>query len=497
VRVLDAEIPAAPSAAYRRGRRARRRLARAYGLAGLAYAAVFTAVWMLWVTPDGFIPGRALWLLLTYWWPTVIVLGLVVATSHGGRLLLAASYGLALATLGAWLLSRNPTLRPAHLLTFWVTTNGAETVLLLAFLARRIRAVGPLVLAFVTAGLVGAFVLAQLAGSSDGVLLGLVRLGSAVGLGGHGLFAALHVVGFLLFAVLGWWALRRLAARYQRKALSDQTILAWAVILFFGVAQSITLVFTAWPLILTGLAAAGAWRVAGRMGLARAAAPTADGPMLLLLRVFALGRRSQRLFDALATRWLGSGGIAMIAGPDLATTTVEPHEFLEFVSGKLSRQFVRGGPDLERRLASLDTAPDREGRFRTSEFFCHADTWQETMRRLARRSDVVLMDLRGFRPGNAGCVYEIGELLGAVPLGRVVFLSDRTTDEPFLRATLERLWHAVPADSPNLGERAPAVRLFAAERASPRELDALLRLLLAEPDTRHTRPAADTHRATA
>jgi hypothetical protein len=494
---LDARVADGSSDAYRRGRSARRRGALAYGLAGLAYAVVFTAAWMLWVTPDGFIPGRILWLLSTYWWPTVIVLGLLVTTSGRGRLALAGGYALVLAPLAVYLLARNPTLTPTHLVTFWAVTNGPETVLLLAFLARRIRAVGPLVLAFVTAGVAGAVVLVQLTGSDDSVLWRLARLGSAVGLGARGIVAPLYVTGFALFAVLGWWTLRRLATRYRQKLLSDQTILAWAVILLFGVAQSIALVFTAWPLILTGLVAAAAWRVVARIGLARAAALTTDGPTLLLLRVFALGRRSQGLFDELATRWLRSGSIAMIAGPDLATTTIEPHEFLEFVSGKLSRQFVRGGPDLERRLAALDTAPDREGRFRTTEFFCHADTWQETMRRLARRCDVILMDLRGFSPGNAGCVYEIGELLGAVPLARVVFLIDGTTDEPFLQATLARLWQGVPPDSPNLADGAPAVRLFEVARAAPRELDGLLRLLLAEPASPAARLAADTARATA
>ena len=135
---------AAPSDAYRRGRRAHRRTALAHGLAGLAYAAVFTAVWMLWVTPDGFLPGRTLWLLSSYWWPTVIILGLLVMTSSRERLLLAGGYTLVLAAIGIYLLAYNPTLSPLHLLTFWATTNAPETVLVLAFLARRIRAVGPL-----------------------------------------------------------------------------------------------------------------------------------------------------------------------------------------------------------------------------------------------------------------------------------------------------------------------------------------------------------------
>lgn len=495
VRTFDARAAGPVAGAWRRARQAHRRVALAYGLAGVAYAAVFTTVWMVRVTPDGFIPGRALWLLASYWWPTAVVLALITTTTRGGMLAIGAGYAAVMAVLGSYLRARNPSLTAGMLLVFWLTTNGPETALLLAFLARRIRAVGPLVLAFVTAGVAGAAILVQVVGLDEDVLRRVAGIGFAAGLGGTGVFVALHLAGFALFAVLGWWALRRLAARYQRRQSSDRTILAWSVILFFGVTQSIPLVFTAWPLIATGLAAAAAWWAVARIGLRQATSAITRGPTMLLLRVFALGRRSQRLFDALATRWLGSGSIALIAGPDLATTTVEPHEFLEFVAGDLSRRFVRGGSDLDHRLAALDTSPDRDGRFRTTEFFCHADTWQETMRRLARRCDVVLMDLRGFRPGNAGCVYEIGALLGSVPLPRAVFLIDRTTDEPFLRATLETVWETVPADSPNLELAGPEVRLLAAGRTTARDIDGVLRLLLAAAPPGAAEPA--TARASA
>ena len=77
------------------------------------------------------------------------------------------------------------------------------------------------------------------------------------------------------------------------------------------------------------------------------------------------------------------------------------------------------------------------------------------------------------------------------------YLVDRTTDERFLRSTLERLWQSVPADSPNLTLAAPAVRLFEVRHASSREIDGLLRLLLAGPTPLDARPAADTTQATA
>lgn len=126
----------------------------------------------------------------------------------------------------------------------------------------------------------------------------------------------------------------------------------------------------------------------------------------------------------------------MIAGVDLAHRTVEPHEFLDFLSGKLARRFIGGPAELDQRMRERDTSPDRDLRFRVNDFFCYDDTWKLVLSRLARESDAVLMDLRGFSKRNAGCVFELGELARMVPLERVVFVVDRRTDEQLLAETL-------------------------------------------------------------
>ena len=79
---------------------------------------------------------------------------------------------------------------------------------------------------------------------------------------------------------------------------------------------------------------------------------------------------------------------------------------------------------------------DRDLRFRVNDFFCYDDTWKMVLSRLARDSDAVLMDLRGFSRKNAGCVFELGELARMVPLEHVVFVVDRRTDERLLAETL-------------------------------------------------------------
>jgi hypothetical protein len=84
----------------------------------------------------------------------------------------------------------------------------------------------------------------------------------------------------------------------------------------------------------------------------------------------------------------------------------------------------------------LDTAPDRDRRYRVNDFFCHQDTWQMVVSRLLPESDVTLMDLRSFSKQNAGCIFEINSLAQRVSLNRVVFLVDQRTDEQLLQECL-------------------------------------------------------------
>jgi hypothetical protein len=178
-------------------------------------------------------------------------------------------------------------------------------------------------------------------------------------------------------------------------------------------------------------------------------AGTAFDPTLLLLRVFSLGKRSALLFNAFGKLWSHGSSMRLIAGPDLATSTIEPHEFLDFLSGKLGRRFISRPETLNQRLAETEPRRDFDGRYRVADVFCHDDTWRMVLGRLARESDAVLMDLRNFSSSNQGCIFEINELFNVVPLDHVVFVIDETTDLAFLREFLTQCWAALTADSPN------------------------------------------------
>ena len=115
------------------------------------------------------------------------------------------------------------------------------------------------------------------------------------------------------------------------------------------------------------------------------------------------------------------------------------------------------------------------------------------LRRLSRESDAVLMDLRGFLPDNQGCVFEINELLNVVPLDRVVFVVDATTDLAFLRETFATGWEALAAESPNHNLAEPRVRLF--EFAGEKSVPGLMRAVTQAAKGEARDPAAPGHSA--
>ena len=479
--IAFADARSVPDAApgTRDAMRAPWRAATIYGLGGAAYACVMSVPWTVFTADTGTGPVKLATFFLTYLWPAVIAAGIVACTTRAARLKLLGAYAGVFALLAVVGLARSPDLRWYDPVLFWLVTNGADTVLLFLFLARPIRAVGPLVVTFTVLALSGSLLAVSVVGASNDSIRAAVEAGALLGLDGLEIFAFTLAFGFALLAGAGWLVLRQLGRRYQRKRLSDESLTIDTVFLFFGITQSISFAFEGATWAATGLAAFLAYKLVTIAGFALLRRLPAPAPRrLLLLRVFALGARSERFFDVLRKHWLRLGSVSMIAGPDLVTSTVEPHEFLEFASGELAGRFVTGRPDLERLIAAIDRAPDPDGRYRVNEFFCHADTWQMAMHRLVEESDVVLMDLRSFSPANRGCVYELGELLEAIDFARVVFVVDRTTDRAFLETTLRVLWSAVGPSSPNRRSPAPTARLLAVERSTAAEIRGLMATLL-------------------
>jgi len=451
-----------------------------YALAGLAFASIITLGFFVLFR----FRLQPLYFLAVWWvfsWPVVLTVNFVVPSGWRMKWTTVLAYFVALAGFGqlAALTPLSP-LNPLAVAWLWSVLNLPPTVLLLAFFSRRVRAVGPLVLSFMTVAVAGStlgFWAMFYRGAADKVIALTVALRMSVYwtlIGG----AALAFAGF---GGLGWLLALWIRRGYQRKGISDQSLALDAVWLLFAASDSILLALGGLRWALTGVVAFLVYKLVARLGARLSSAHAAPRcTALLFLRVFALGKRSSLLFEAVTKPWRHAGSIQFITGPDLATSTVEPHQFLEFLTGKLAQLFISGQASLDRRMELLDSRPDADGRFRVNHFFCHADTWQGAVARLVRGSEVVLMDLRSFSPRNAGCVRELKELVNVTPLDRLVLVIDETTERSFLDETLESVWRAMPPASPNRDRPRSDLHLFQLDSVGAAEHRRLLhRLCLA------------------
>ncbi|MBU0910190.1 MAG: hypothetical protein KKA54_14800 [Proteobacteria bacterium] len=344
----------------------------------------------------------------------------------------------------------------------------SPTMFLLLFLNRRVRNVGPLILVFMMITL-GGVEMAQLLIHAD------IDKGFPVthmifkisGLNGTIIYYAILIMGFTLFGIPAWFVVRWISRCYYAKKFSDQTILFDSIWLLATLALCGYLIMEVGSMGWLGIFAFVIYKLVQIYGLRslQLTAKKRHNSQLLFLRVFGSGKRTQHFFDLLNARWRYIGSIELVASTDLAGTTLEPNEFLDFLSGKLRNNFIRNHEELGHRLATLDLKPDADGRFRVNEFFCFDDTWQMTVISLIGQSDVVIMDLRNFSRENRGCIFELQTLVDLIPLKRVVILIDHTTDYPFLEVTLRHCWEGMRASSPNADSDVATLQLLRAERS--------------------------------
>lgn len=435
-----------------------------YGVAGLGLALVF-AVAARFVYPfrtdlAGFLIG--VWI---YTWPVVLALWLIVPGSMRLWAACAGGYFVVLLLLGLWaasiadmpefrfggvVLPARSAVTPRGMTSLWLVVNAGPTALVGLCFNRWVRAVAPLVLALVATVISGTWI-GLLALFSPRGVEAAVALAVALKVNVYWLVLATVVLALAGFGVGGWALARWIARAYRRRTVSDQSLTLDALWLLFASSYAMWLVLGGLAWMATAPAAFVAYKLVLGVGdrLSRPRASATRG--LTFLRVFSLGRRTDRLLDTVARYWRHIGSVQMITGPDVAQSTVQPHQFLDFLSGRLASHFVGDRGSLERSLAERSSLPDSNGRFRINNFFCHADSWQHVVPRLVEDGDAVLMDLRGFSARNAGCIHELRYLTRNVPFDRCALIVDDTTDQDFLHRTLTEAWAQLSPDSPNHG----------------------------------------------
>jgi hypothetical protein len=448
-------------ALYARWRRAVGETTKVYVAAGGVYA-VIMAVACAWRFQLFSAPALVV-LVLAFGWPAVMTAILIAVPARRWQVVTVVAYWI-LFFIGAAMQL------PGDRTTWIVAGNLFASVGALVVRGRRIRAVAPVVAAFLT--VLGVAIVSFLA------VLTMVP-GQETEMSGIAVVAVFVMFLAPVAGVIGGWrALRWLGRRYSEKRTTDQTITMAAVWISFAGVHGAIVAYDDSRWMATGLVAFGGFLLATTIGFRTVSRRAARGhvPRLLVLRVFALGRRSRRLFDRLAARWRHIGSVQLIAGPDLASSTVEPHEFFDFLSRKLAGRFLETAESIDSALAALDTRPDHDGRYRITDFFCRDTAWRLVFSRLAEDSDVVLMDLRGFSPANRGSTYELAELLNLVPCDRIAIVIDGATDGRFLAETIEHAASRISPSSPNAAGAMIRVRVFRSE-TNGLNPDRLLRVL--------------------
>ncbi len=507
------------SPTFQHARKAFRRAAWCYALAGSLHAASSTALLFrfgFYATP---VTSSPLTLFACYagifwgwFFVTVVALALFVGPQRGLRMIFIAGYAGMLPLLGALLTAAgapplpftdvrlidaelqdlmvsmtraitgeavdttsvafSPFLQP----TLFLTLTAAPLMIPVLAFNRFVRGtVGPVFVTFALVLMLGSIVFLdvlvwltpQTIGTAIKRLLGDATLQVLVG------FSLAAAAATACLALL--WVTRL----YRRTRLGDQTFLFDALWLSVSVWLSAYLMAPETPFVyLLGLIPFALYKLVQRFGLARfvSSAEPLPNARLLFLRVFGSARRSEKLFDLLAARWRYAGSVQLISAIDVARSRFEPDEFLDFIAGRFAARYISSSDELERRIAQLELRPDPDGRYRVNEFFCRDDTWQQTVTTLIRYSDLVVMDLRGFTAERRGCIFELSALIDTLPLEHVVLLTDRTTDMALLRQTLDSLWQTMESASPNAGSGTGRLRVIELRRGYARAVRRIMEI---------------------
>ena len=144
------------------------------------------------------------------------------------------------------------------------------------------------------------------------------------------------------------------------------------------------------------------------------------------------------LLNRLGAYWSHVGTISTIATTDVAYAALEPREFLDLLRGRPARPVIENAGELRKRVVEIDQDPDPDGGYRVNQLFCHDDLWREALQELVRRSDCILVDLRGFTRAHERVAADITQLTQLAPLSRILVLVDDDTDQYFLRTTVDR-----------------------------------------------------------
>ena len=247
---------------------------------------------------------------------------------------------------------------PPQLVMSWLVMNGTPTVLLLLCLNRWSRAVGPPVFAFVTtvvSGLIVAwFALLSTRGSAM-----VVGVADSTGMSVPQLLMATAALTALLCGIVGWSLLRWVRREYVRKRVNDRSLMLDAVWLVFASFYAVAFALEGPRWSAAGILAFTAYKLTSSARVA----PGHDGRGLTSCASSLSDAAAINYFDRLGRHWRYVGSLQVVTGPDVAHTTVQPHQLLDFLAGRLKKHFIGTANAIEARVRERTERPTAMGGF--------------------------------------------------------------------------------------------------------------------------------------
>ncbi len=289
-------------------------------------------------------------------------------------------------------------------------------------------------------------------------------------------FAIILTIG----AILAWQLLRIFKNIYANHQITYLQLLADGYLLIFGIYQagiSGSVGNGAYFVLLFSLSA---YKIVTIFLFKINSDPISGQNSLLYLRVFDLGKKTETLFKAIETDWRFAGPIQLITGPDLAHSTVEPHEIITYLAGNLNKSFSTNPQQVTQNLSQIYNGQLFDYSFPTNEMFCDKNHWKMVLLGLVKTTDIVLMDLRGFNENHLGCIFEINQLCFSMDLEKCVFIVDRTTNLDLLSAVFKKCSENIPTNSPNASKEMLIFNLLILEELTKTQTENLTSILLAK-----------------
>lgn len=407
-----------------------------YGLGVLIYAATVTAFQFMADTIE-FMPGRFGVVTLVHFWPFLLIWPFISGVSGKKYKTGIGIYLVTYFFISALLMEK---FDAYGLLVLLGISNLLPTIMVLLLLIPRLRAAGIVVLVLTSFFMAGAYglpnvfideeVRSMAAGSFNEI--GIHRAGQ--------MYIWLNILGALAGITISWLLIRFLGNIYHQKLVSDKSILIDGIMLYFSLWMALILAYEGIVWFFLGIGAFLTYKIPVYYLLRSRIRQKTVGQApkkLLILRVFALGERSDRLFRRISRFWRLLGPVQVISGPDLANSTIEPHEFMDFLTGRLSRQFLESEEEINRKVAYLDDQPSADGNYGINDFYAYNSSWKSVLAALVETTDRIIMDIRSFSPGHQGCIHEIKELFRRISIKKVLFIIDRNTDWQFMEKTFQ------------------------------------------------------------